>query len=84
LVIDILAVAVPVAVGVVVAMRRERDGGLVAPDVGAAARAGMDEAGPEPLPNAISQAPTVAPAVRHVGLGVSAATPLVLLTSHSR
>ena len=74
LVIDILAVGV--------AMRRGRDGGLVVPALAAAASAGLDEARPEPLPHATGPAP--APAARRAGLGISAATPLALLTSHSR
>ncbi len=74
LVIDILAVGV--------AMRRSREGGVVLPALAPAASAGLDEARPELPPGAAAGAP--APAARRAGLGISAATPLALLTSHSR
>ncbi len=74
LVIDILAVGV--------AMRRGRDGGVVVPALAAAASVGLDEAGPELAPGL--PAPTPVAAARRAGLGISAATPLAQLTSHSR
>ncbi len=72
LVIDILAVGV--------AMRRSAqagpvtEGGVVLPALAAATAAGLDEARPEDRPAA----------ARRAGLGISAASPLARLTSHSR